>query len=127
MSKATHRARILRVLETAPEGLTCKQVERMTGVRHSTASAALSALAEHQQVFRLAGFNKPYHWVTPTNLRGRPTLGKPQSKKDFYIELLENQVSGLLLRISLDYPTEPATVDVEQDRAEQEQHSGTHA
>jgi hypothetical protein len=126
MASSTSRARIIRVLDMAPEGLTCKQIERMTGVRHSTASAALSWLADHQQVYRLAGFNKPYHWVTPTNLRGRPTLDKPQSKKDEYIEILENQVSGLLLRLSLDYPTERATLSPEHIREERE-HSGTHA
>ena len=125
MSRATHRARILRVLDTAPEGLTCKQIERMTGIRHATASSALTALASQGRAFRLGGFRKPYHWVTPANLRGRTIIGKPLFRKDILIEDLSNQIQEL--RLMLDYPTEPATVEPEQDRAEQEQSSGTYA
>ena len=125
MSKATYRARIERVLDTAPEGLTCKQIERMTGVRHSTASAALSGLAAQGKVFRLGGFRKPYHWVTPGNLRGRPVLEKPLSRKDMQIIQLHARIEVLQNR--LDYPTGPARVSPEQDRAEQEQTIGTHA
>lgn len=120
MPSSTSRARIIRVLDTAPEGLTCKQIERLTGVRHSTASAALSWLADKGDVHRLSGFKKPYHWVTSKNLRGRDTLGKPLSRKDEYIQILESQVEGLLLRLSIDYPTERATVVPEQNRAERE-------
>jgi hypothetical protein len=125
MSKATYRARIERVLDTAPEGLTCKQIERMTGVRHSTASAALSGLAAQGKVFRLGGFRKPYHWVTPGNLRGRPVLDKPVSKKDRLIHRLVRE--NTQLRTLLDYPTDSDTLSPEQDRAEQEQTVGTHA
>lgn len=120
MSSSTSRARILRVLNTAPEGLTCKQVERMTGVRHSTASAALSWLADKGLVHRLSGFRKPYHWVTSENLRGRAVIEKPRSRKDLLIDELYRRIYVLTT------PQDSATLSPEQDRTERE-HSGTHA
>lgn len=121
MSTNTTRARILRVLATAPEGLTCKQIERLTGVRHSTASAALSWLGDKGKVARLAGFKKPYRWITPDNLRGRAVIEKPRSRKDLLIDELYRRIYVLTT------PQDGATLSPEQDRAEQEEHSGTHA
>jgi hypothetical protein len=124
-SKSTQRAKILRVLDRAPEGLTCKQIERMAGIRHATASAALTGLAAQGRVFRLDGFRKPYHWITPGNLRGRTIIGKPLYRKDLLIIDQQNQIEQL--RFMLDYPTKSATVDAEQDRAEDEQDNGAHS
>jgi hypothetical protein len=115
------RARILRVLDTAPEGLTCKQVERLTGVRHSTASAALTALAAQGKAFRLAGFRNPYHWVTPGNLRGRSVIGKPLFSKDIQIMELTSELNRL--KLVLDYPTTAPYAETQ--HTEQEQEHGT--
>ena len=116
----------LRVLDTAPEGLTCKQIERMTGMRHSTASR-LSPLWPHRDgLSGLGGFRKPYHWVTPGNLRGRPIIGKPMSRKDVRIKYLEAKVS-IYESLGVDYPTVSAMLEPEQERTEQEQEIGTHA
>lgn len=106
MKTNTARAKILRVLETAPEGLTCKQIERMTGIRHATASAALSGMAEAGKVHRLDGFRKPYHWITPSHLRGRLILPKRTSLKDQRILSLEMELMTLQAQQArVDYPT----------------------
>jgi DNA-binding transcriptional ArsR family regulator len=120
---STTRARIIRVLDTAPDGLTCKQVERLTGVRHSTASAALTALAAQGKVFRLDGFRHPFHWVTPGNRQGRAVIGKTLFRKDILIAELSSEVERL--KLALDYPTDHTYADISTTHTEQEPGHGT--
>jgi len=131
---STQRAKILRVLDRAPEGLTTKQVCRMTGLRHPTVSGALAEMSKDSRVFRLAGFNKPYHWITPDNLRGREFILPPLGRKDVLIHQLQGELETLKLSILLDnYPT-PDSVGSksvveprEQEQSNDTEHSRIHA
>jgi Fic family protein len=44
------RAVVLRMIAGAPNGLTCDEIEVVTGMRHQTASARINELAKRMQI-----------------------------------------------------------------------------